>query len=147
MNEIQETWTWRELPILRAALHRVDHQEDLALEAIRAETGLTGPQLRQGLHALENATPPYLDVAIAGGWRDDYAGGLLLSVSERTRRELGSWPSAEALVDRLAEVLRDAAGAEPEPARKSKLQAAAEALGSFARDVAVQAIGARLGTL
>jgi hypothetical protein len=51
------------------------------------------------------------------------------------------------LLDQLIEALRDAAQSEVEPERKSRLQGAADALGGFARDVAVAVIAARLGQL
>jgi hypothetical protein len=146
-GDIQPTWATRELPILRAALRRIDQGGKQDLEPLRVETGIDGLQLRIGLQALQNATPPYLEMNLGSGWRSDYASGLLLSVSERTRRELGSWPSPASVVDQLVEALRAAAEAEPEPAQKSRLQTTADALTGLAYEVAVQAIAARLGTL
>ncbi len=50
------TWATRELPILRAALRRIDAGEDLpTLEDIRAEAGLDVVQMRAGLMALDGA--------------------------------------------------------------------------------------------
>ncbi len=47
--------------------------------------------------------------------------------------ELGTWPSAEALVDQLGAALARAAEAEVEPQRRSRLRAAAEGLAGFGR--------------
>jgi len=69
----------------------------------------------------------------------------VIQVRGRARRELGTWPSADALLEQLVAALTAAADAEPEPERKGRLKAAAELLGGMARDIAVQAIGARLG--
>ena len=74
-------------------------------------------------------------------------GGLVPRVYERTRRELGSWPSPEGVLDQLVAALREAAEREREPDRKGRLRAAADALGSVARDLAVRVIADRLGRL
>jgi hypothetical protein len=144
---IAETWTSRDLPILAAALRRLDAGEDVVdLEELRHEVGLDVATMRAGLKALESAWPPYIDVShtMAG---PDQVGGHLQGVSERCRRELGTWPSADGLVDRLAQALADAADREAEPDRKNRLKALAEGLGGIARDVAVGVISAQLGKL
>jgi hypothetical protein len=70
-----------------------------------------------------------------------------MAVSERARRELGAWPSAEALVDALAAAFAQAAEAEEEPAKKSRLRAVADGLGGAARDIAVGVAIKQLGGL
>lgn len=92
---LESTWATRELPILRSALRRLDAGEDFpSLEEIRAEIGLDVTEMRAALRALENAWPPYIEIVHArmGAHR---VGGYVNAVSERTRRELGTWPSAE----------------------------------------------------
>jgi hypothetical protein len=145
MADVEDTWTRRELPILRAALRRVDNGEELDLEHIRLDTGLPGFELRRGLQALQEAG--YLEVYLASGWSDDHAGGLLSGVSERTRRELGSWPSAHTLVDDLVRALQQAADEEQEPERKSKLRAAADTVATIANQVAIRVIADRIGSI
>lgn len=137
---LESTWTTRELPILRVALRRLDAGEMFPnLEEIRAEVGLDVTQMRAGLRALEHALPPYIEVAytMAG---PDRVGGHVADVSERARRELGTWPSAETVVDRLATALAEAADAEDEPERKGKLRTARDVLAGMAREVAVAVI-------
>ena len=58
-------------------------------------------------------------------------GEIIHAVTERTRRELGTWPSPETVVNRLVEALLPAADAEEEPERKGKLRVGAEALLGF----------------
>jgi hypothetical protein len=99
------------------------------------------------VQALAGADPPYIEVSLSGGWADDHAGGMIERVSERARRELGSWPSPDDLVAQLAAALAQAADRESEPERKSRLRAAADALGGVAREVAVRVISDRLGRL
>lgn len=139
------TWTTRELPILRAALERLDvGAHFVSLEEIRAAAGLDVAQMRAGLNALEQASPPYVSVSYTMGGGTTHIPGHLDSVSERARRELGTWPSAETVVDRLAKALADAADQEQEPARKGKLRVAAEALVSFGRVISVDVLAKQI---
>jgi hypothetical protein len=139
------------LPILVAALRRIDSAERATirqLAEIGEETGIPPMQLLAGLEALAGADPPYLDVEYGGGWSNDrYGGGFVSAVSERARRELGSWPSANGLLEQLVVALSAAADAEPEPERKSRLRTTADALAGMARDIAVNVISARLGRI
>jgi hypothetical protein len=145
---LESTWASRDLPILRAALRRLDDGEDLPdLEEIRQELGLSGDQLRAGIRALQSADPPYIEVALSGGWSEARASGSVEGVSERARRELGTWPSAESLVDALAAAFARAAEAEEEPEERRRLRAAAEGLGGALRDIAVAVIAKRLGEI
>ena len=77
----------------------------------------------------------------------DAVGGHVSSVGERTRRELGTWPSADSIVEQLVATLREAGDQEPDPARKSRLATAASVLGDTARQIAVAVISAKLGGL
>lgn len=145
ISDLASTWADRELPILRAALRRIDGGEEWPdLREIRAEAGLTADQMRVGLNALVDAFPPYITIRTVKGSPDEVEGHVK-SVGERARRELGTWPSAESVVDRLAVALSEAADAEQEPGRRSKLRAGAEALAGFARDVAVGVVSAQVG--
>jgi hypothetical protein len=145
---LESTWASRDLPILRAALRRLDAGEDYPeLEAIRQELGFSGDDLLAGIRALESADPPYIDVELGMGWREDHASGSFAGVSERARRELGTWPSAESLVDALAAAFAQAAEATQEPEEKRRLRAIADGLGGAARDIAVGVAVRLLGDL
>lgn len=99
---LEITWATRELPILRGALQRLDAGDDFPdLHEVREALGLDSKQMDAGLRALESASPPYIEL--------EWAGYFVKSVGERARRELGTWPSAETVVDRLAAALADAA--------------------------------------
>jgi hypothetical protein len=143
------TWASRELPILLAAYARVESGERASisqLEEMRQELGMDVCEFERGLEALANAHPPYIELQLGGGWTDEKAGGGYVDgVSERTRRELGAWPTADTLVDQLADALRRAADDEPELERKGRLRQAADVVGGMARDVAVAVISARIG--
>ena len=59
----------------------------------------------------------------------------------------GQWPSAESIVDALAGAFQQAAEAEPEAERRTRLQAIADGFRGFARDVAVGVISNKLSGL
>ena len=147
--EVESTWATRELPILVATLRRLDAGEDsAAIEDIGREASLSPRELLAGVRALESADPPYVRAQLAGGWSDErFGGGVISTVSERARRELGAWPSADDLLEQLVAVLAAAADEESEPERKSLLRAAADVLSGMARDIAVNVISARLGRI
>lgn len=149
-NEIESTWATRELPVLVAAYRHYEEDERAGrmkqLEKIRQELGMSVRGLQNALDALEEADPPYLEVAWAGGWTDEIAGGgYITNITERTRRELGAWPTPESLVDQLAAALRAAADEEQEPERKGRLRAAADVLGGMGRDIVVGVATAAIG--
>lgn len=136
MTTLESTWTTRDLPILRECLRRIDGGEAVVyFDDIRDAVGLDVAQMNVGMTALETASPPYIFME----------GNFLQGVSERARRELGTWPSAETLVDCLAAALAEAADAEPEPEKKGKFRAAGEFLGNMGRDVAVAVISKQVG--
>jgi len=133
---LPSTWLTRDLPVLHECLRRIDDGEVLpSLHEVRDAVGLDETQMHAAVVALESASPTYIDLE----------GYFLRGVSERARRELGTWPSAESVVDGLAAALSEAADAEEEPQRKGKLRAGAEALAGFARDVAVGVVSAQVG--
>lgn len=145
---VAPTWAKRELPILRSTLRRFDAGELLVdLEDVRSELEMPGPQMMAAATALRDADPPYIELELTGGWGEWSAGGHVSRVYERTRRELGSWPSPEGVLDQLVAALSEAAEHEQEPGRKGRLRSAADALGSVARDLAVRVIADRLGRL
>lgn len=144
-DELPETWTTRELPILRAALRVIDNGEIADLEEIRRELDLPGMQVWAAVQALEHAWPPYIETSLTMGWRDDHASGHITQVSERARRELGTWPSADDVVSQLAAALAQAADDESEPERKTRLHAAADTLSGVGRDLAVHYFEKKLG--
>ncbi len=141
-HEVESTWAARELPILAATLRLLDDpRNDFAgFEDIQAETGLSRDELRTGIRALESANPPYLRARFLGG-----SSGHVEVVSERARRELGSWPSGDDVLERLVDALSRAADDEETPESKGRLREAAAVLGGMAREIAVNVISARIG--
>jgi hypothetical protein len=125
----------------------MDAGEDfVSLEEIRTDAGLEVGQMRIALSALENAFPPYLAIRhhLVG---PNAVGGYVHEVTERTRRELGTWPTSASVVDELVAAFERAAESEPEPERRSRLKAVADGLSGFAREVAVGVVSAKLSGL
>jgi hypothetical protein len=138
MTELPSTWASRDLPLLTAALRRLDAGEGFPdFGDLEHDTGLNREQLWAGLNALKTAEPPYVLVE----------GPVVVAVSERARRELGTWPAPDSLVDALAAAFAQAAEAEKEPEKKQRLRAVADGLGGALRDIAVAVISKRLGEL
>jgi len=145
-DALEMTWATRELPILRAALVRLERGDDYAdLDEIREELGLAPPAIKQAVEGLATATPPYIDAELHNGWDGVHSPGTIDTVLERGRRELGTWPTAENIVSDIAAALRSAADDATEPEQRSRLQAVATALGGFARDVAVGVVAKHVG--
>jgi hypothetical protein len=146
-SPLPSTWATRELPILRSALGRIDAGEHfVSLEDIRAESGLSVSQMRIAVDALRGASPPYLEVQLTHAG-PDVMGGFVHQVTERTRRELGTWPTSANVVDELVAALERAADSASEPGQSSRLRALADGLSGFARDVAVGVVSAKLSGL
>ena len=65
---------------------------------------------------------------------------MIMGVTDAARQAVGQWPSPESVVDRIVGELVAAAEREPDEAKRTKLRAAADAVGGFARDVVVSVI-------
>jgi hypothetical protein len=130
-----ETWSWRERPLLEIAVREADRGHNPGFEELAEETRLGLRQVSVGIRALQDAG--YLTAYFAG-----MDSGVLGNVTERARREIGTWPSPESLVDQLARALAEAAERETEPERKTKLRAAAEGIAGAGRSIALELVTA-----
>lgn len=135
------------MPILAATLRRSDAGVPFPdLEEIRNEIGLDVTQMRVGLSALKDASPPYLDFTLnfAGS---EVTHGFVTAIGERTRRELGSWPTSDSLIDSIVQALETEAETKVESDSKGRIKSAAEVVSGMARDVVVAALAAKLGSI
>ncbi len=80
-----ETWSKRELPLLRIALREVDKGGSPSFEQLAEETGVELGQVWLAMRALQDAG--YVKAYFAAA-----ESGMVTAVNERARRELGSWP-------------------------------------------------------
>jgi hypothetical protein len=136
---VEDTWASRELPILRVALEQIEAGGTFVkIWVLREQLGLDDTSMGIGIRSLEKAGYVEAFSSVKGPI-------AIKDVTERTRRELGAWPSADGLLEQLVMALIEAADAEPESEKKSKLRATADVLAGMARDVAVTAIASRIG--
>jgi hypothetical protein len=146
---MDDTWGARDLPVLAALVEHFDDPDAIPwrLPDVESATGLDAGEVVRALAALDHAEPPYLE-SIS---HEELAYPTILTgITERARREVGAWPTPEALVDRLVAALSEAADSESDPEQKSKLRQAAQWLGGALRDVTTQVVAGavlRLGGL
>src|SRR5258708_40266570 len=138
---VQDTWAARDLPVLDATVTLLEQSYMVTVTDIAASTGLDADAVAK---ALETLDPVYVD------FRKTTTGGdsrfwYVFKVTPEARRAVGQWPTAEALVDRLAQAFRDAAENEDDPARHYQLRQAAGLLGGSIRDVAGEIVAAISG--
>lgn len=101
-----DTWTTRDLPVLRAAieLYEQDGGGGVAPSAIAARLRIDEETVQRSLDALS----PYFEGGLRG---DDQVVSTGRPTSE-ARRAVGAWPSPEAQLERLIATLESAANDE-----------------------------------
>jgi hypothetical protein len=136
---VEDTWEPRDRPILDAIVRYFDETDEPFQAGIPTEetfaeiTGRDVGEVRRSVRALRRS---YLEA------QDGGMGGetMIVGVTDAAREKVGQWPTAEGIVDRLAQGLLDAADREPDEQKRSRLRAVAEGLRGFARDVAVEVV-------
>jgi hypothetical protein len=135
---MDQTWNVRELPALEAIVEYFDDPDSGGVGLTRRRAAelasMDEDTFRRALVKLAKADPPFLNLVTVA---EDLVPIRITGVTERALIATGQWPSPEGLVADLVESLEQAALAEQEPERKSKLRAAANILGGVAKDVAV----------
>ena len=142
---MEDKWTNRDLPVLRAIVEIYENTGAAIIRAFDVEqaTGFDKETTQRALRALN--TQPYFQPGIGS------SGGEILSVGPPTGDALrlaGAWPSPEGLVDRLITAFEAAAEdedrAEPE---RGKLKQLALGLRGAAYQVAIGALGGASGNI
>ena len=130
-----ETWSWRELPVLAAIVRALDSGDyeppGPGIAAIAALAGLDVDVTTRSLRALEEAR--LVEVTWANPARRE--GGFVRRASAQARQEVGAWPTPERLLDQLIELLRDAAENEADNERKTMYRRLADELSGGLRTV------------
>jgi hypothetical protein len=143
---IEETWSWRDRPILDEVLRQSEAgNEWVGLEDVRQAVGLDVPQMKAGVTALEAASPPYIETQHRNGY-PHAVNGFVSKIGERTRRECGAWPSPETIVAEIVAALNTAVENETEPEKKGLLRSMRDGALGVGHDVLVSALTAKLGT-
>lgn len=140
---MEDTWTSRDLPVLRAAVQHYD-EFDLppSAEQIGAQCGLDDDTVQRALKALYRE--PYFEKGIVGGGDIRFVG----KPTGAAQRVAGMWPSPATQLERLIDALQAAAD---DPARpddeRSRFRQAAAWLGTTASAIAIGALGGAGGNM
>ena len=131
---MKDTWASRDLPVLDAAVGLVDQMfaDSRYPEGgdIAARTGLDIQSVGLALNALAD---DFIEVQRTG----DFARWGVPRVTSAARREVGQWPTAENVIERLAAGIEQAAETESDPEQKRRLLTVARELGGAAKSIAV----------
>lgn len=137
---MKDTWASRDLPVLEAVVSAFNDPERYQLR-IPELTGLCGLPERDvvtALRALGNARPPLLEYPRPP---EELAYPIIITdVTERARRLVGQWPTADSLAAQITKALSEAADHEPDPTKKNRLHSAAAVFGDTARGVLVEVL-------
>ena len=139
-GNVEDTWASRDLPVLQVIVSAFNDPDrwQLRLAELVSMCGLPERDVRTGLRALGNARPPLLEYPPPP---DELAYPIIITdVTERARRVVGQWPTADSLAAQITKALSEAADREPDPAKKSRLRDAASVLGETARGVVVEVL-------
>ena len=137
---VEDTWVSRDLPVLEAVTGVFNDPDryQLRLPELIGLCGLPERDVQVALHALATASPPYIQ---APQPPEELTYPIIITdTTERARRAVGQWPTAESLVARIAKGLTEAADHEADPQKKGRLRDAAAVVGDTARGVVVEVV-------
>jgi len=141
-----DTWSTRDLPVLRAVVERYDSTGIYLTTAsdMEASVGFDHDTVQRALRAL-NTQPSFFEKVV------EASGGQIIMVGPPTGdalRVAGAWPSPENLLERLIVALESAADDEMRtPDERNKLKQAAIWLASFGSQIAISALGGAAGNV
>ncbi len=131
---MEDTWGVRDIPVLNAVVTLLEQSYMVTVSDIAGQTGLDLADVARSLDALD---PTYLD------FRKTETGGdptfwYVHKVTPQARKAVGQWPTAESLINRLAEAFAEEAEGEEDIERQYQLRQAAGLLAETVHDVAVR---------
>jgi hypothetical protein len=101
------------------------------------QTGLDTKDVDRALEALKGQYLTEYRKLATGGVPDSW---YVTGVTPAARQAVGQWPTAESVTQRLAAAFAEAADAEQDPERKSRLRQIARFLGETGKDLAAEII-------
>ena len=133
---MEETWVSRDFPVLDTVVTLLEEGAPAVTVAdIAEETGLDPETVDRALTALKG---PYIrdyKKLATGGVPDSW---YVTEVTGTARQAVGQWPTAETMARRLAAAFAEAADAEQDPERKSRLRQIASFLGETGKDLVAE---------
>jgi hypothetical protein len=135
---MEDTWVSRDLPVLDAVVRLLDEGHHAVTVADAAgQTGLDTKDVDRALEALKGQYLTEYRKLATGGVPDSW---YVTGVTPAARQAVGQWPTAESVTQRLAAAFAEAADAEQDPERKSRLRQIARFLGETGKDLAAEII-------
>lgn len=135
-----DLWAESDLPVLVELVQRLEvegaHRVDTPLHV----GDLTEPQIQGALRRLEDGG--YI-VGVSTQMRYPV---VITGVTERARRAVGAWPSAESLTERLLTALTDVAEHGETPEARTRARRLLDAVGQDGRGILIGALGSALGS-
>lgn len=132
----------RDLPVLETVIQLLEEQgypgAFVQVSQIAERSGIDAHTVMAALSAMQH-TYVSLHLVFAGG--DPYP-QMVSGVTAEARRVVGQWQTPDAVTDRLLAALNEAAEHEEDPAKRSRLRSAADAVTGIGRDVLVNVITA-----
>lgn len=131
---MKDTWASRDLPVLDAAVELADQMfADGRYPDGGDIASRTGLDIRSVGLALNALADEFIEVQRSG----DFSRWGVPRVTPAARREVGQWPTAEGIIERLAAGMEQAAETEGDPEQKRRLLTIARELGGAAKSIAV----------
>lgn len=135
---MEDTWVSRDLPVLDAVVRLFDEgYYAVTVADVAGQTGLDTKAVDRALEALDGTYVTEYKKLMTGGIPDSW---YVEGVTAEARRVVGQWPTAESVTERLAAAFSEAADAEQDPERKSRLRQIASFLGETGKDLAAEII-------
>jgi hypothetical protein len=137
------TWEQRDLPVLRSIVELTDEGgRYIQPQQIAERTGLDTIAVQRALNALAAEDPSFFEfvdsTALGSASREI---GYVKDPTGHARRAVGTWPTADALADRIIAGLNQAADAEEDEDRRGRLRRTAAWFGGAGRDILVNVAG------
>jgi hypothetical protein len=134
---MESTWERRDLPVLDAIVRYFDEEDSAVIPDAGAFARITGMDAGQVGRAVRALSPRFVKTGPTMG---DLTDVPIMGITDEARQAVGQWPTPESVADRIVAALVEAADREPDQGKRTKLRAAADALGSFGRDLLVSVV-------
>ena len=134
---MESTWEQRDLPVLDAIVRYFDEDDSAEIPDVETFAKLTGMDPGQVGRAVRALSPRFVKTGPGLGGLTEVP---IMGITEEARQVVGQWPTPESVADRIVVALLQAADREPDERKRTKLRAAADALGGFSRDLLVNVI-------
>ncbi|PZM98423.1 MAG: hypothetical protein DIU79_00105 [Actinobacteria bacterium] len=124
MEDIEDTWFSRDLPVLKAVVQLIDKEGPLLdMEKVEEITGFDTETVDRALVALRDEYPP-LFVKPSGAGNRRVA--VIMNVTGEARRRVGQWPTPETLAEKVVAEILERAENEPDPQKRGWWKALGE---------------------